>query len=49
MLSKEDNARITQVGPDTPVGALLRRYWYPVLKAAVLEPGGAGQSALARR
>src|SRR5687768_5287907 len=26
----EDNAILTQVGPGTPVGELLRRYWMPV-------------------
>jgi phthalate 4,5-dioxygenase len=41
MLSKEDNELITRVGPDTRGGALLRRYWYPVLKADALEPDGA--------
>ena len=29
MLSIEDNTLITQVGPGTPGGELLRRYWYP--------------------
>jgi phthalate 4,5-dioxygenase len=41
MLSKDDNELITRVGPDTRGGALLRRYWYPVLKADALEPDGA--------
>jgi phenylpropionate dioxygenase-like ring-hydroxylating dioxygenase large terminal subunit len=41
MLSKEDNELITRVGPQTRGGALLRRYWYPVLKAEALEPDGA--------
>jgi 5,5'-dehydrodivanillate O-demethylase oxygenase subunit len=30
MLSKEANERLTQVGMGTPMGELLRRYWYPV-------------------
>jgi len=30
MLTKEKNMRLTQVGPDTPGGKLLRRYWHPV-------------------
>jgi 5,5'-dehydrodivanillate O-demethylase oxygenase subunit len=30
MLKKELNDRLTQVGPGTPMGELLRRYWYPV-------------------
>lgn len=35
MLSNKDNERLTRVGPGTPMGALLRRYWMPV--AAVSE------------
>jgi phenylpropionate dioxygenase-like ring-hydroxylating dioxygenase large terminal subunit len=31
MLKKEDNERLTRVGPGTPMGALLRRYWQPAL------------------
>jgi 5,5'-dehydrodivanillate O-demethylase len=30
MLSIEDNKLLTQVGPGTPMGNLLRRYWQPV-------------------
>jgi 5,5'-dehydrodivanillate O-demethylase oxygenase subunit len=30
MLSKEENERLTQFGPGTPCGELLRRYWHPV-------------------
>ena len=30
MLSQEENERLTQVGPGTPMGNLLRRYWYAV-------------------
>jgi hypothetical protein len=30
MLSQEKNERLTAVGPDTPMGNLLRRYWWPV-------------------
>ncbi|HTE87272.1 MAG TPA: Rieske 2Fe-2S domain-containing protein [Dehalococcoidia bacterium] len=29
MLTKEQNARFTQVGPSTPMGNLFRRYWMP--------------------
>jgi 5,5'-dehydrodivanillate O-demethylase len=36
MLSPEQNQRLTRVGPGTPCGALLRRYWHPVLPAAEL-------------
>jgi 5,5'-dehydrodivanillate O-demethylase len=30
MLSKEENERLTRVGPGTPCGELMRRYWWPV-------------------
>ncbi len=30
MLSIEDNAKYTEVGPGTPGGELHRRYWYPI-------------------
>ncbi|HET7516096.1 MAG TPA: Rieske 2Fe-2S domain-containing protein, partial [Actinomycetes bacterium] len=30
MLTAEQNAELTRVGPGTPMGELLRRYWYPV-------------------
>jgi len=30
MLSKHDNERLTRVGPGTPMGELLRRYWMPI-------------------
>ncbi len=29
MLTKEENERLTQIGPGTPGGELLRRYWLP--------------------
>jgi 5,5'-dehydrodivanillate O-demethylase len=35
MLTTEENERLTRVGPGTPAGTLLRRYWFPV--AAVAE------------
>ncbi|WP_214401236.1 Rieske 2Fe-2S domain-containing protein [Pseudonocardia lacus] len=31
MLSERDNALLTRVGPGTPMGELLRRYWTPAL------------------
>ena len=31
MLSAEDNELLTRVGPGTPMGKLLRRYWTPAL------------------
>ena len=30
MLSKEENELLTRVGPGTPSGEMLRRYWWPV-------------------
>ncbi len=30
MLSQEENELLTRVGPGTPMGDLLRRYWYPI-------------------
>ena len=30
MLRKEDNDKLTRVGPGTPGGEFLRRYWQPV-------------------
>ena len=31
MLTQEDNARLTQTGPDTPMGKVFRAYWMPAL------------------
>ena len=36
MLTKEQNERLTAVGPGTPGGALLRRYWQALCPAAEL-------------
>jgi 5,5'-dehydrodivanillate O-demethylase len=33
MLSPSDNEALTRVGPGTPMGTLLRRYWHPVAVA----------------
>ena len=41
MLSKEDNQRLTRIGPGTPGGELLRRYWQPVALSRELDAGGA--------
>ena len=30
MLDASTNRLLTQVGPGTPMGALLRRYWHPI-------------------
>src|SRR6266581_2958618 len=37
MLSKEQNKRFTEVGPGTPMGELLRRYWMPFATVKQLE------------
>ncbi len=33
MLKPSENERLTQVGPGTPAGELLRRYWHPIAAA----------------
>lgn len=38
MLSKEENELLTRVGPGTPMGELMRRYWMPTLMTSDL-PG----------
>ena len=43
MLTREDNEILTQVGPGTPMGELMRRYWVPVVLSSELE-AGAGPS-----
>ncbi len=41
MLTREENELLTRVGPGTPMGSLLRRYWIPALFAdQVAEPDG---------
>jgi phthalate 4,5-dioxygenase len=36
MMTKEENDLLTQIGPGTPAGELLRRYWQPVALSAEL-------------
>ena len=36
MLTKEQNERLTSVGPGTPGGDLMRRYWLPIAPVAEL-------------
>jgi len=36
MLTQEENEILTRVGPGTPAGELLRRYWQPVVIASEL-------------
>jgi 5,5'-dehydrodivanillate O-demethylase len=37
VLSKEDNETLTRVGPSTPGGELMRRYWHPIAPAVDLD------------
>ena len=37
MLTREENERLTRVGPGTPMGKLLRRYWYPIAATPELD------------
>ena len=37
MLTREANERLTSVGPGTPMGNLLRRYWHPLATVAELD------------
>ena len=37
MLTREENELLTRVGPGTPMGDLLRRYWHPIAPAAELD------------
>ncbi len=42
MLSREENELITRVGPGTPMGNAMRRYWIPAcLSREIAEPDGA--------
>ncbi len=40
MLSREDTDLLCRIGPGTPMGALMRRYWMPVLYTWEIEPDG---------
>jgi len=40
MLSHADNELLCRVGPGTPMGALMRRFWIPALLTQELEPDG---------
>ncbi len=41
MLSKEENELLTRVGPGTPAGTMLRRYWWPVAFSETVKAKGA--------
>jgi 5,5'-dehydrodivanillate O-demethylase oxygenase subunit len=36
MLTQEMNERLTRVGPGTPMGELMRRYWHPIASSSEL-------------
>ena len=40
MLTAEENAQLTNVGPGTLMGDLMRRYWIPVVLSTEVAPGG---------
>ncbi len=40
MMTQEENEILTRVGPGTPMGELLRRYWQPAALSEDLPPGG---------
>src|SRR5258705_5078038 len=40
MLSRDDNERLTRTGAGTPMGALIRQYWIPVVTSGELVAGG---------
>ncbi|HLG73665.1 MAG TPA: Rieske 2Fe-2S domain-containing protein [Chloroflexota bacterium] len=37
MLTKEANERLTRIGPGTPMGEVMRRYWFPVATVSDLD------------
>ena len=37
MLTEAQNEQLTRVGPSTPMGDLLRRYWMPIAGASELD------------
>ena len=37
MLNEKDNEELTRVGPGTPMGDLMRRYWHPIAASKELE------------
>ncbi len=40
MVSSQENEILTGVGPDTPIGNLMRRYWIPAAMSAEVEADG---------
>ena len=37
MLDEQRNRQLMEVGPDKPMGKLLRRYWHPIAAASEFE------------
>ncbi|MDP6173079.1 MAG: hypothetical protein QGF09_02805 [Rhodospirillales bacterium] len=40
MTTKQENEILTQTGPGTPMGGLMRQYWLPVAKSSELVADG---------
>jgi|SRR5579871_865036 len=40
-MTEYDNQRLTQVGPDAPMGQMMRRFWLPILRSQAVEADGA--------
>jgi phthalate 4,5-dioxygenase oxygenase subunit len=40
MLTREENELLCRVGPEAPMGKMMRRYWIPALMSSDLEAGG---------
>ena len=49
MLTQQENERLTQVGPGTPMGELMRRYWHPIAAAAEMDERPTKPSACSAR
>lgn len=45
-MDRKQQERLTRVGPGTPMGTLLRYYWYPVAASVELVPGSAREVRL---
>lgn len=41
MLTKDENDRLTRIGPGTPMGEMLREFWTPALRSDAIEADGA--------
>ena len=46
MLTAEQNELLTRIGPGTPCGDMMRRYWHPIAAVSELD-GTSGTSASA--